>query len=359
MPRAARLLALTATFASALIVGEAKAEEPEVLDRKMLRFEFDNDILSGSDDAFTAGWSLQLHSGLLESWEGPLAPLGRVPGLGDDGDSGRAVRWAVGLTQTIVTPRDITVAEAQPEDWPWAGILGIFGSFTSFDNQRLVAAQVFLGCMGPCSHADSVQRFAHEDLGLSSDSPAGWDNQLEDQVLANLNLGGRYKLWSPQASAYVPGRWASDYSVGAQVGLGNLATFVGLQIEARFGWGLPMGFTHLPDPPGIGIALDPVYADREGRTDRPERRRFYASVAVRARAWDRLAPAEGGRTENGGIHPGVDGNLNDPVILVGFHVARIPFAFNATYFRYVDEAQSGNRASATLDWMNLSFEVRF
>jgi hypothetical protein len=36
------------------------------------------------------------------------------------------------------------------------------------------------------------------------------------------------------------------------------------QVEYRFGWGLPMGFTKVPDPPGWGIMLDPVYVEPLG-----------------------------------------------------------------------------------------------
>src|SRR5262249_49917807 len=72
-------------------------------DLKLLRFEFDNDTFVGSDDAFTAGWSFQIHSPLLDEWTPGLAGwIGRFPTLGDDG--GRIVRWAWGLTQLIMTP---------------------------------------------------------------------------------------------------------------------------------------------------------------------------------------------------------------------------------------------------------------
>src|SRR5689334_1284650 len=81
------------------------SDADDVRDKKLLRFEFDNDTLLGSDDAFTAGWSLQLHSPIRDEWTPGLAGwIGRLPTLGDDGTGGRVVRWGWGITQLIVTP---------------------------------------------------------------------------------------------------------------------------------------------------------------------------------------------------------------------------------------------------------------
>ena len=50
---------------------------------KLFRFEFDNDTFLGSDDAFSAGWSVQVHSQLLDEWTPGLAGwIGRFPTLG-------------------------------------------------------------------------------------------------------------------------------------------------------------------------------------------------------------------------------------------------------------------------------------
>lgn len=64
--------------------------------------EFDNDTFLGSDDAFTAGWSFQVHSRLMEEWNDGFARWnGKLPGLGHEGADHRVVRWAAGLSQTI------------------------------------------------------------------------------------------------------------------------------------------------------------------------------------------------------------------------------------------------------------------
>jgi len=355
-----RVLAVAlATVVLALPAAPALAQDRrDIRDQHLFRLEFDNDTFFASDDAFSAGWSLQLHSPLLDSWEGTFPGwVGHLPGLGDDGEGGRIVRWSAGLSQVIVTPHDITIAEPQPEDSPWAGILGLHGALSSNDNRRLAAVQLYLGCMGPCSQAEDVQRFVHEDLHRG-ESPAGWSNQLDTQILGNLNLSWSRKLLVPDDSAYAHGRWARDVAIGGQVGVGNLATYARAQIEYRFGLSVPMGFTHVPDPPGIGIALDPVYALPDASPGESCGWRSYASVVVRTTYFEHLAPAEGGRTENGGFHPGVDANQGQPEVLIGLHVGRAPAALHLTYYRYLFGRQEIGTASS-LDWMNLSLEMRF
>ena len=122
---------------SLAVADEASAKDPRRL--RLFRLEFDNDTYIGSDDGFTAGWGLQLHSRLMDRW-GPKTKgwIGRLPGLGDDGTGGRIVRWAGGFGQTILTPSDIEVAEPQPDDVPWAGILAATATKTSGSRLDLI-----------------------------------------------------------------------------------------------------------------------------------------------------------------------------------------------------------------------------
>jgi hypothetical protein len=70
------LLALL-VLSPAGISGITAADEPEKSpwDLKLFRFEFDNDSFIGSDDAFSAGWSFQVHSRLMDEWN-PPSPAG-------------------------------------------------------------------------------------------------------------------------------------------------------------------------------------------------------------------------------------------------------------------------------------------
>lgn len=325
-------------------------------DVAMVRFEFDNDTAFGSDDAFTAGWSLQVHSGLEDEWHGPLASLLAKSRLfGDDGEGGRVVRRSFGLTQLMSSPNDLAIAELQPDDAPYAGVLGVHGSWATYDNRRLAALQLYVGCLGSCSGAEEVQKFVHNDLGFGKD-PQGWDNQLDTEWLGNVNFAWKRKLFAPGEDRYQPGRWASDFSVGGQLGAGNAATYADAQLEYRLGWGLPMGFTHIPDPAPRGVVLDPVY-QRLGAPATPRGAwRGYLSVVLRGIARDEVAVLDGGPTANGQHHPGADGDDAITEALVGLHVGRSDYAFHLTYYRVLSGEEAIHSDS---DWLNLSLELRF
>src|SRR6185503_20007609 len=96
----------------------------------------------------------------------------------------------------------------QPNDAPWAGLLGGHVSWSAYDNERLAALQAYLGCVGPCSGAKEVQTFVHDDLGFG-EMPEGWSNQLDNDVLVNLNYEYRRKIWLGSAK-YETDRWGRD-----------------------------------------------------------------------------------------------------------------------------------------------------
>ena len=359
-PVLARVTVLVAVLAalSTPLFADHDNQPKDIWKLRTFRFEFDNDTFLGSDDAFTAGWSFQLHSRLMDSWDPFYAGwIDKVPGLGDDGAGGRVTRAAYGLTQIIITPHDVSIAEPQPDDAPWAGVLGLYGSFYSYNNKRLAALQLYVGCMGPCSQAEEVQTFIHDDLGFGT-PPEGWDNQLVNEVLGNVNYEYRYKLWAAGEDVYAPGRFAQDVSVGSQVALGNLVTYINAWVEYRFGWGTPQGFSKTADPPAFGIAYDPVYVTpgRDVPTDF-EHWRTYFNVVARAAHIEYFNPLEGGETVNGGTHPGIDEVPGEKMALLGIHFAKVRGGFHLTYYRYFEKV--GGESGETLDWINLSFEYRF
>jgi lipid A 3-O-deacylase len=329
----------------------------DLRDMKVFRIEFDNDTFLASDDAFTAGWSLQIHSELLDEWTPGLASwIGRLPTLVDDGEGGRIVRWSWGITQLIITPKDVTIASPQPDDAPWAGILGGYISWSANDDRRLAALQAYIGCMGPCSQAEDVQKFVHRDLGLG-EIPEGWSNQLDNELLANLNYEYRRKVWMGGANQEMRG-WGHDLAIGAQAGIGTFATYASAWVECRFGWDLPPGFAKFADPAAFGVALDPIYSDPKRVESARRDWRPYFSVVARLRAVDRFAATEGGDTENDGFHRPLATTPGDRQVIVGIHAARFPLAFHLTYYRYFDDGVMGVIPSE-LDWVNFSFERRF
>ena len=334
----------------------AETAPRDARDLKLLRLEADNDAFVDSDGSFTSSFSVQLHSPLFDEWPPAFARwVGRVPGLSDDGPGSRVVRRAWGVTQLMITPKDITVTGPQPNDVPWAGMLGGYVSWSSYDNERLAALQGYVGCMGSCSHAEEVQKLFHNSLGRGKE-PRGWPNQISDRLLLNVNYEYRRKLWG--RAAFDPRGWSNDLSAGAQLGVGSFATYAQAWLEYRFGWDVPEGFTNLADPPALGVALDPVYVDplvpARVRSWRP-----YFSLVARMRSVGQFAPLEGGATDNGGIHPPFRSASRDEQLLAGVHVNKVPLAFHVTYHRFLDEENFLAAAGGKLDWISLSFERRF
>ena len=90
-----------------------------------------------------------------------------------------------------------------------------------------------LGCVGPCSGAEQVQRTLHEWIG--SPIPQGWDYQLTNELLLNLNYAWDRRLLrrvEPHKAHY-------DVSLRLGGGIGNYYTGGNVGIVARIGHRLP------------------------------------------------------------------------------------------------------------------------
>ena len=186
-PRLTWFVLLLAFAAAPALAADERARD--LRDMKLFRFEFDNDLLLGSDDAFTAGWSLQTHSQLLDEWTPVFAGwIGRIPTLGDDGRGGRIVRWAWGITQLIITPKDITIAA--PDDLPWAGVLGGYFTWSSYDSRRLGASTGALGLHRPRARTRRTRRSWSTIRCISARTPRAGRTSSATEWHTNV-------LWSP------------------------------------------------------------------------------------------------------------------------------------------------------------------
>jgi len=126
-------------------------------------------------------------------------------------------------------------------------------------------------------------------------------------------------------------RVATDLAIGSEAAVGNVTTRLSGEVEFRFGWGVPMGFTKIPDPPGIGMVLDPVYLDPEQPLTDLYRWRIYFNLVGRYNWITYLVAAEGGPTENGGDHPALGSYPGEKEVLFGLHLTRVPFSVHLTY----------------------------
>ena len=100
----------------------------------------------------------------------------------------RSVVWTLG--QNMYTPRDITRATPQRGDRPWAGWLYLGATVQGFKGNRFQQSDLKIGCTGPCSQADVVQRWIHK--GFDATYPAGWSQQLNSRAAVQAS---HMQLW--------------------------------------------------------------------------------------------------------------------------------------------------------------------
>lgn len=244
-----------------------------------------------------------------------------VPGLSTD--KGRKARVGYGFSQVMQTPTDLTVSDLIPEDVPYAGVFGGYGSWYSLSNKTLRGFQLFVGILGPTAQAEDVQKFIHNDLGLGTD-PKGWDNQLNNELLVNINYELSRKVWS--YGEFGPGKFMTDIAVGGGGALGNYYTGLTGQLEWRIGWGVPRGFATLVESDGRGIWMNPVL-------DAPhDRWSVYFSFIPKVSVIGYTVLYET-NTFTDHPHPGVDYDATPLTLNYGLHISKGRFSihFNASY----------------------------
>lgn len=214
----------------------AEDEPAEDVERGVLTFQYENDLLSGTDRYYTNGVRLSYTSPALRD---------QIPWAADalewlyPFDPGADARLHVSLGQNMFTPGDIEIAELIPDDRPYAGWLyaGIGLNVEAWQDffgkrfNRQDALELELGVVGPASFAEETQKFVHDLIG--SPKPKGWDNQLKNEP--GLLIVLERKLRTPPLS------WGSlqmDAIPTVNVSLGNVETSGGLGGIVRLGQGL-------------------------------------------------------------------------------------------------------------------------
>jgi len=198
----------------------------------LLTFTLENDLfLYSGDDNYTAGTGLSWVSDDVAAYgerrfERRVArAFGFLPKVCDDG-----YRTFVSFTlgQEMYTPTDIEAPVPPPDQQPYAGVLFVDSSVYAHGPRSMFEYSLRLGCVGPCSGADSTQRVIHGWVG--SPIPQGWDYQLDNEPI--LNLGYQYHHRIVRAAHH-------DLALQAGAGLGNYYIGGNFGGVFRAGWALP------------------------------------------------------------------------------------------------------------------------
>ncbi|MEO8134400.1 MAG: lipid A deacylase LpxR family protein [Betaproteobacteria bacterium] len=216
----------------------------------VLALQVENDLFAGTDAQYTSGAKLTWVSPNLCTFDdAALSPWVRT--------SNRAVRDLVGwlhpqtasalnmvvtLGQAMYTPADRDRTDVDPGDRPYAGwtYLGL-GYNARYDPARggtatLDTVEIDIGIVGPHSYAKETQGVIHRMRGLRRF--LGWDNQLHDepglQIVVERKLRPPALDWKAELGAeFIP-----HYGLS----VGNVASYLNVGGEARFGWRLPDDF---------------------------------------------------------------------------------------------------------------------
>lgn len=198
----------------------------------------ENDLLFGHDDEYTSGAGARWTSAEVPRGEGGLSRcVDAFDGLPTFGDPERARFVTLTVGQEMYTPQDIQAPAPPPGEHPYAGVLFLDAGLHSLGATSLHSYTLRVGVVGPSSGAEQVQRAVHELLGIPI--AQGWDTQLDDEPLLNLDYRYQRRLlrlgdaaaWSHDL-AWNSGAGVGNYYVGGDMGL---VARLGLRVPATFG----------------------------------------------------------------------------------------------------------------------------
>jgi hypothetical protein len=214
--------------------------------------QWDNDLLTGTDDGYTNGARIAFvrelpsdskqHNALQES-------LRKLTGSEQDDafsefrfpDSGPLrFQYGIGLSQLMFTPDDPEPATPTPGQRPYAGWLGLEFSLQASAGDSASTATLSIGTTGQLSYAQDMQKWVHENV---SDSPIfqGWDTQAPGELTVNLHLDHKQRLRFLDATQDWPIEFDGFYEWGGA--LGNFRTDAYIGALMRFGLNLPASHT--------------------------------------------------------------------------------------------------------------------
>lgn len=274
-------IAVVLFLTSGLVCGQIpsfpNAQQVADMEQATWCFEFDNDVFFNSDNGFSSGLSLQWHSAVASDWDALkkfpkfFRRLGhRIPTLTGDG---LVYRAGVAIGQVIQTPDDLSCRDLIKEDIPYAGVITLQTSWYAYNDDEFRGFEIAAGVVGPFSLAELNQKLIHSLLGYTV--PQGWDNQLANELLLNLNYMRKKKIWHEGKPAEI----SFDAAIDGNAAMGNLFTQASIALEMRIGYNMPGGFVSVPDPIGYSMnyqaTLKPAH---------PGTGSFYGSLVLRGTA---------------------------------------------------------------------------
>lgn len=189
--RAFRLAAIVVLgVVSAMAAQQARAAGAEAFTATL-----ENDVFTGSDNAYTNGLGLTWVSADVDTYSTKShvrrwADAWRfLPFVGDP-EYRTYASWS--LAQEMHTPSDITLRDPPRGDQPYAGVLYVDNVLYARNERWSHAWELKLGMSGAASGAAVVQREFHHLIGAHK--PRGWRTQVSNEPIFNVGLTSAH-LW--------------------------------------------------------------------------------------------------------------------------------------------------------------------
>ena len=213
--------------------------------------QWDNDLLTGTDDGYTNGARVAFARELpadseehnfLQSLLGSLTGAERGGELNElrfPDSTVRRFQYGFGLTQLMFTPEDPNLPAPLPGERPYAGWLGLEFSLQASGDDSASTATISIGTTGELAHGHDTQDWVHENI---SDSPLfqGWNTEAPGEPTLNLHLEHKQRLDFLKGSLDWPIEFDGFYEWGGALGNFRTNGYAGLFL--RVGQNLPKSY---------------------------------------------------------------------------------------------------------------------
>ena len=152
----------------------------------------------------------------------------------------------------MFTPDDLDATEVVEDERPYAGWFYYEMGLHQSSQRHLDSLVVQVGVVGPASLTEAYQTYIHDLLDVSN--PAGWDNQLSNEIGLQLNYQHKWR--------FVPTEiWGMESSIIPYAGgeFGNIAIKANSGVSLRVGWNIAQDFdtSFIDDVGESGIPVNP------------------------------------------------------------------------------------------------------
>lgn len=264
--------------------------------------------------------------------------------------------------QQMYTPSDIRwpASEYKKYERPYAGWLYVGMGSTQQNAYGYETMEWSIGCVGPCSQADTAQKTIHRNLG--DQQPKGWDTQLKNNPVLQMHYRRSMSLIS---LPWGKGEFLQSYM---ELDAGNLInrTGVGLRFELPLGFGgQDIAIRSREADCTRGLNLNQQYLVQTSPCQRQiytakhsvsaHELRFYADASIHAVAYNGLLQGPLGDKHTELVTTGHKPFLTAWVLGAALQLNRT--VIDMSYHSRSTESDGENTAFNEHSWMNLTVAV--